>query len=109
MGFPDSIHLGSVSIIGKAPDGSAVPLALNADGGINSSTVTQNAVGVGASASGTIPAGAKGWSFKLLTGTGTFGGIAISGSFADSDPGVLAAAIAYTTAAGSSAYVRYGT
>ena len=77
-------------------------------------TTTQKAstptfVAVGASGSGSIPVGARGWSFKILTGTGTFGGVTVPTSFSDSNEAGLLTAIPYTTAAASSAYVRYHT
>lgn len=65
---------------------------------------------LGASASQVIPAGAKGWSFVVLTGTATVGGVAsIPAGVGDQDNGVLAASLTITTAAASSAYVRWNT
>lgn len=73
-------------------------------------TVTSVSVAVPQSTSGSIPAGAKGWTFTVLTGTATFNGVAgLPASFSDSDPNVTGAAISYATAGTSTAYVRYGT
>lgn len=69
--------------------------------------VTPQFHSMGASQSFTIPAGANGWAFTLLTGTGTFGGVAVAATFNESDPNTLAAGIPVTTGATSSAYVRY--
>lgn len=71
-------------------------------------TYTPNFVSVGASASSNIPATAKSWSFVLLTGTGTLGGVAVPLGIPVSG-GALAALLAYTTAGASSAYVFYET
>lgn len=111
MGFPDSIHLGSVSIIGKAPDGSAVPLVVNQDGSPapSTATVTPHTVAIGASASGTIPAGAKGFTFSLETGTGTLGGAAIATGVTVKEGGILASSLAYTTGSASTAFLYYAT
>jgi hypothetical protein len=70
-------------------------------------SVTPIQTSVGASASGTIPIGAKGWTFTVLSGTATFGGVPVSAGFSDSDPNILLAAISYSTGSASSAYVRY--
>lgn len=73
-------------------------------------TVTIVSAAVGASGSGTIPIGAKGWTFTVLTGTATFNGAAsLPAGFSESDVNTLTAAIAYSTASASSAYVRYNT
>lgn len=66
-----------------------------------------NIVPVPASTSGTIPIGARGWTFAVLTGTGTFGGVAVAAGFSDCDTNTLKTAIAYTTDAASTAYVRF--
>lgn len=62
---------------------------------------------MGASATYSIPIGAKGWTVSYFTGTGTVGGVAVPAGFSDSDSGTLASAIVVTTDSGSSAYVRY--
>ena len=75
----------------------------------NSTTYTPTFVSVSSSASSTIPATAKSWSFVLLTGTGSIGGVSIpttmlgipiSGS-------ALAGTLAYTTGTTSSAFLAY--
>lgn len=72
--------------------------------------VTVVSAAVGASGSGSIPIGAKGWTFTVLTGTATFNGVAsLPTGFSESDVNTLAVAIAYSTASASSAYVRYNT
>lgn len=71
-------------------------------------TVTPTAANMGASASVTIPAGSKGWTFTVLTGTGGVGGTTLlPAGFSDSDTNTLAASLTVTTASASSAYVRY--
>ena len=62
---------------------------------------------IGSSSSITIPIGAKGWTVSFMTGTGTIGGISVSGGFSDSDTNTLLSAIVITTGINSSAYVRY--
>ena len=71
-------------------------------------TVTQH--GSVVSGAGTIPVGAKGWSFTVLTGPiASFNGAAnLPVGFSDSDANTLAAAISYD-ATGGTAYVRYAT
>lgn len=65
-------------------------------------------VALGASASATIPVGAAGWTFTVLTGTGGIGGVTgLPATFSDSDVNTTANPIICTTAAASSAYVRY--
>lgn len=94
----------------NASDGQlGLKVIIIADNSANSTTdqVTPTFHSMGASASYSIPIGAKGWTVVFLTGTGTIGGQAVSAGFADSDSGTLAAAIALTTGATSSAYVRY--
>lgn len=63
---------------------------------------------VGASDSGSIPAGVSSWSFVLLTGTGTFNGVAapLTTPLSGTNP---VSAIAYTTGGASSAFVMYQT
>ena len=87
------------------PGGGTLPANITVS--LTPGTVTPNIVSVGASASGSIPSGAKGWTITFLSGTGTLGGRAVSAGFSDSDTNTTAAAIAYTTNANSSAYVRY--
>lgn len=70
-------------------------------------TVTPNFPAVGASASGTIPAGVKGFTFTMIAGTGTFGGRNVSAGFSQSGNNVLASAISWTTAAASDAFIYY--
>jgi hypothetical protein len=73
-------------------------------------TVTPHVALLGASATQVIPSGAKGWSFAIMTGTATVGGVAgIPAGIGDSDAGTLAASLTITTAAASSAYVRWNT
>lgn len=75
-----------------------------------SSSVTGHTVLMGASASQSIPIGAKGWSVSVLTGTITLDGAAgLPVGFNDSDIQTLAVAKTVTTAAASSAYVRWST
>lgn len=70
--------------------------------------VTVTSAIVPQSTTATIPIGAKGWTFTVLTGTATFNGAAaLPAGFSDSDVNTLAAAISYTTASASTAYVRY--
>lgn len=72
--------------------------------------VTINSAAVAQSTTGSIPIGAKGWTFTVLTGTATFNGVAsLPAGFSESDVNTLAAAISYTTASASTAYVRYNT
>lgn len=73
-----------------------------------SQTFTPNFVSVGASATGTIPANAKTWSFILLTGTGTLNGVAVPLNTPVSG-GAVSASIAYTTGTTSSAFIAYQT
>jgi hypothetical protein len=70
-------------------------------------TVTPTIIAVGASTTGTIPSGAKGWTITFLSGTGTFGGVAVTVGFSDSDPHILASNLVYVTGSASSAYVRF--
>lgn len=73
-------------------------------------TVNVVSVGVSENTTGSIPIGAKGWTFTVRAGTATFNGVAgLPAGFSDSDPNTLAVAISYTTAAASTAYVRYNT
>lgn len=74
-----------------------------------STPVTPHFVLLGASASQTIPSGARGWTVTFLTGTGTIGTRAVPAGFSDSSEQTLAASIAVTTDAASSGYVRWNT
>lgn len=80
----------------------ATPVPVSLDG----SEKTPVPVAVGASANSTIPATATSWAFVLLTGTGTIGGVAAPLGVPLSG-GPLAAALAYTTAGSSSAFILY--
>lgn len=94
----------------NASDGQlGLKVIIIADNSANSTTdqVTPTFHSMGASASYSIPISAKGWTVTFLTGTGTFGGQAVSAGFSDFDLGTLAVAIAVTTDSTSSAYVRY--
>lgn len=63
---------------------------------------------VGASASATIPAGARNWSVVVITGTATVGSAsALPAGFALNDAGPLNADLTVTTDAASTAYVQY--
>lgn len=81
---------------------------LGGAGASPASPVTSNFHAMTASQSFDIPAGAKGWSVSILTGTGTVGGAAVSLGFSDSDPRTTATAITISTGVTSTAYVRYG-
>ena len=103
-----------VVLCGIAPGGNPAPLNADASGNIITTagagqSVTPNIAAVGASGSGSIPIGAKGWTFTVLSGTATLGGVPVAAGFSDSDPNTLVAEINYTTGASSSAYVRYNT
>lgn len=57
---------------------------------------------------GSIPIGAKGWTFTVLSGTPTFNGAtSLPVGFSDSDINTVKTAIAYD-ATGGSAYLRIG-
>lgn len=72
--------------------------------------ITINSAAVPQSTTGSIPIGAKGWTFTVLTGTATFNGVtSLPAGFSESDVNTLAAVISYTTASASTAYVRYNT
>jgi len=71
-------------------------------------TITPTSAVKTAGQSGAIPAGAKGWTFTVLTGTATFNGAAgLPAGFSDSDPNTLAVAISYALDTPGTAYVRY--
>lgn len=72
--------------------------------------VTQHSVKLGASATQTIPTGAKEWTWGILTGTATVNGAAglLAGS-SDSSDKPLAAGFDVSTDAASSAFVRWAT
>lgn len=76
---------------------------------VNPQPVTTTLAAVGASATGTIPAGSKGWSFAILTGTATYGGATVAAGFSDSSEKTTLNAITFTTASASTAVLRYGT
>jgi len=80
-----------------------------AGGGIITVPVTPVSALKTAGQSGTIPSGAKGWTFTVLTGTATFNGAAVPAGFSDSDVNTTAAAINYTMDSPGTAYVRYNT
>lgn len=95
-----------LALTGGVPGSPVVPVF---SGGGGSQTVTPHFVSVSASASGTIPSGAKGWTFTVVSGTATFGGVSVPAGFSDSDTNTLSSAISYSTSSASSAYVRYNT
>ena len=74
----------------------------------NLSPVTQTIQLLAASESVVIPINACRWTVTVLTGTATIGAAAgLPAGFSDSDEGRLLATITVTTAASSTAYVRY--
>jgi hypothetical protein len=74
----------------------------------NLSPVTQTIQLLGASSSVVIPINACRWTVTVLTGTATIGAATgLPAGFSDSDEGRLLATITVTTAASSTAYVRY--
>lgn len=77
------------------------------DGALGVSTVTPHTLAVAASASGTIPSGAKGFLFVALTGTVTLGGQTMPVGLAISTNNTLGSSLAYTTASSSSAWLYY--
>lgn len=89
------------------------PMAVDSSGNVPtvpaSATGTNFFTAVAASSSGTIPITAKSWTITFLTGTGTLGGVAVAAGFSDSDVKTPSVAIAYTTDAASTAYLRYST
>lgn len=96
---------------GTTTGGVSAALLTSGSGGGSSpagAPVTINSVAVPQSTTGSIPIGAKGWTFTVLAGTATFNGVAaLPAGFSESDVNTLAAAISYTTASASTAYVRY--
>lgn len=74
-------------------------------------TITQQAsIIVPASTTQSIPIGAREWTVTVLTGTATINGAAgLPAGFSDSGVSALTAPISVTTAATSTAYVRWGT
>jgi hypothetical protein len=74
---------------------------------INPLSVHKNTVLMGASATHTIPSGSKGWFFAILTGTGTFDGVAVPTGFSLSDNNINLDTITVTTDGGSSAFLYY--
>ena len=69
--------------------------------------ITPHTVAVGASVTGSIPAGSKGFVFIAISGTVTLGGATIPVGTTISTNNILGSALAYTTAGGSSAFVYY--
>lgn len=56
-----------------------------------------------------IPVGAIGWTFTILTGTADFNGANnLPAGFSDSDPTILKTAISINVDTASTAYLRYG-
>ena len=103
-----------VILCGINPGGNPGPLNIDASGNIITTagaqqSVTANIAAVEAGDGGSIPVGAKGWTFTVLSGTATFGGVSVAAGFSDSDANTLVAAINYSIGASSSAYVRYNT
>lgn len=76
---------------------------------VNNPIVTPNFALLTAGQSQFIPAGAKGWTATILTGTGTVGGKTVPSGFSDSDPNTLAASVTVTTDSPGTAYVRWNT
>lgn len=110
-------NIGNVANIGSQadalvtdPTASASEIALLKgllSGGV---PVTPHIVVLGASASQTIPVGAHGWSFAILTGTATVGGASgVVAGVGDSYQSTLAATLTVATDADSSAYVSWNT
>lgn len=67
---------------------------------------------VGASLAFDIPKGSRGWSFSILTGSATVTvegqtPVTVPAGFSDNDLATILKKITITTAAASSAYVRY--
>lgn len=69
--------------------------------------VTPSFMALGASGSQVIPAGAKGYSIQILTGSGTIGGAAVTSVFSLVSHSTLAASLTVTTNATSSAFVAW--
>lgn len=101
------IPLGTASNSADSELGVKVIIVSNRADTDASGQVTPHPHAMGASASYTIPAGAKGWTISYFTGTGTVGGAAVPAGFSDSDSQTLTANLIVTTDSGSSAYVRY--
>lgn len=95
-----------LALTGGVPGAPVVPVF---SGGGSSTPVTPNISNIGASAGANIPAGAKGYSFSLLTGTGTLDGVAITAPITIGDQNTLAVAVPYTTGSASSALLYYNT
>lgn len=73
-------------------------------------TVTLNTALLGASVSQTIPTGAKGYFFAILTGTATVNGTpSVPAGVSLGDPNTVAAGFAIATDAGSSAFMAWNT
>ncbi len=67
------------------------------------------AVIIGPLTTGTIPAGSKGWTLAVLSGSATFMGVTVPVGFSDSDSYTLSTPIIYTTGTNSTLYVRFNT
>lgn len=79
-------------------------------GGIPGQTVTLHTVLLGASNSQTIPAGAKGYFFAILSGTATVNGTgAVPAGVSLGDANTLAASFTVATDSASSAFVAWNT
>lgn len=77
---------------------------------VGGQSVAHHEILLGASATQIIPIGAKGWTVSVLTGTATVGSAAaLPAGFSDNDPNTLTNTLTITTAAASSAYVRWNT
>lgn len=100
-------------MIGTDLNGRAVLIGASTGGALNvtesGGVGTYTFASLGASGSTTIPISAKSWTVSFLTGTGTIGGQTVSAGFSDSDDKQPTVAITITTAAASSAYIRYST
>lgn len=98
---------------GVDPSGNVRALACDTSGNLTTAatttgaTVTPTTSAIGASASGNIPAGAKGFTFTAISGTVTLGGQTMPVGLTISSTNVLASNLAYTTGGGSSAYLYY--
>lgn len=104
---PEQVRLQLLMALQGAQAGGSFPLVVSPG---SPTPVTVTSAAVGASGSGTIPTGSKEWSFTILTGTGTFNGVAsLPAGFTATGIAPLVAGVNYATAAASSAYVQYAT